>query len=443
MSEKYDVVIVGAGCAGAVLATRMAERGFRVLMIERRRREEIGQNWCDLVENESFELSGIEPPAPPEACPPFRSMDVLSPDTTASISIPDYPYRPINRKLLSERLLARAGNAGVELVTQCIATGLGVENGSVVSVTADRETYPCRVAVDASGLDRVLCRDIPKGMGIPRRLRTGDYISVYRELRDVSPEAGGGLVKGVARYYIGRYGGFSWVHADEEGRVEVGTAVQDGRDSPDPREMVLGYVRSTPEIGDEIIRMGGGRIPTRRPLNTMVASGLMIIGDAACQATPLMGRGVGMAMVGAAIAADAASFALEAGDTGTAGLWSYNHAFMKERGAHMAALDCLRIFLQGIPEKDFSWTLSKGMLDAGEIKAALSGRFEAPSSQAKIKTFLKGLKAMPLVVRLEGAMRHAQKIQELYRQYPKEYDPPEYSDWEQEADYLFEHISRI
>lgn len=415
-----------------------------MLLVDRRREEELGEDSCDFVEDDGFELSAVDPPEPPEACPPLRRIDVLSPDTQTRIHMPEFPYRVIDRKLLARRLLGLAREAGAEILTQCIVSGAEVEKGFVTSVATDRGTFRCRLTVGASGLDRVICRDLPRGMGIPRRLRTSDYVSIYRETRELESDSADKTVnRGVLEYYVGRYGGYSWVYAGDNGTIDIGTAVQDAPGSPDPREIVHGFVRSNPAVGEKVTRRGGGRIPTRRPLNTMVTSGMLVIGDSACQATPVIGRGVGGAMIGAAMAADAAAFGLEAGDVSAEGLWSYNYNYMRDRGANMAALDCMRIFMQRMPEKDFAWALSKGVIGEQEMMGALVGRFEVPKAQTKFVGLVRGLRGMPILVRFDNALRLAQKVRELYRQYPREYDPPDFAEWSQEADFLFEDLDRI
>jgi len=444
LNDKYDVVVAGAGCAGTVFSARLAARGFRVLLIERKREEELGPDSLDLVDSEAFELLGVELPTPPEACSPVRRMEVVSPDAATRFHLDRFPYRVVDRRLLARRLMKGALEAGVEVKTQCIVGGAEIDNGFVVSVQTDRGNFDCRLAVGASGLDRVLCRDIPRGMGIPRRLRNSDYISIYRETRNIIPGAlENGMEPGLFEYYIGRYGGYSWVYMNDDGTVDIGTGVQDIPGAPDPREIVLGFIRSNPSVGEEVLHRAGGRMPTRRSLNTMVTSGFIVIGDAACQSTPFISRGVGGAMEGAHLAADAAAFALEAGDVTVRGLWSYNYQYIRERGANMAALDCLRIFLQNIPEKEFSWSMAKGLIGKQEISSALMGRFEMPTTQSRMKSIIRGLRSVPLTVRFENVLKQIQKVLELYRQYPREYDPPEFDEWAREADYLFEDVEKI
>lgn len=441
MSEKYDVVVVGAGCAGVLASTRIASRGHSVLLLDRRRNEELGHESHDLVEEESLRAAGLDLTGPFSRQP--ASLDVISPDTMTRVKISDVGFRVVSRRALLDHLLDEARDAGVRVVTQCIANGTRVEKGFVTGVLTDRGLYPCSLAIGASGLDRVLCRDIPSGMGIPRRLRTSDYISVYRETRESATDGAQGAEEGLFRYHVGRYGGYSWTYADSDGTVDIGTGVQDRPESPDPREIVLGYVRSDTAVGERVISREGGRVAARRPLHTMVANGLMVVGDAACQATPVFARGVGGALLGASIAAQTASIALESGDVSTSGLWSYNYEYMHARGAHMAALDCLRLLMQRMPEKEFSWSMAKGVIDEQEIAAALRGRFEVPSAQMKIKNVFKGLADVPLLVRYDNTLKLAARALEHYRAYPVDYDAPDFAGWSQEADFLFEDVEKI
>lgn len=237
MRERYDVVVAGAGCAGAVFSEKMASRGFRVLLLDRRSRAELGRDSCDLVETAAFELSGVEPPPAGEGCPPIRSIQVVSPDTATRIRLSNSPVTVVDRGLLARGLFAKALEAGVETRMECPVAGAEFENGRVVAVNTERGAFGCRLAVDASGDERALCRDIPAATGIPRQLRPGDRLAIYHETREANAKAEG-LEPGLYEFHLGRYGGYSWVYLDEKGEVDVGTAVQDVAGKPDPREVV-------------------------------------------------------------------------------------------------------------------------------------------------------------------------------------------------------------
>ena len=443
MSEQYDVLVVGAGCAGALAGERIAREGYRVLLVDRRRPEELGHESRDMVEDEALSQAGLDAASLTTGPSRVTGLEVISPDTATTVRLSEVPFRIVDRRLLGTMLLARAREAGVQVLTQCIVGGVEVERGKVTGIITDRGAYSGRLTIGSSGLDRVLCRDLPSGMGIPRRLRTSDFISVYRETRNVSHEHGAELQVGSYRYHVGLYGGYSWTYAGEDGTLDIGTAVQDAPGNPDPREIVLGYVRSHPEVGEKVISREGGRIPTRHPLNTMVTNGMLVVGDAACQAAPVIGRGVGGALVGGMLAAQTAVAALEADDVGVGALWPYNHAYMLSRGAHMSALDCLRLLMQRMTEKEFSWAMAKGVVDENEISSALTGRFAVPTAMTKLKNFFKGLGGVPLLVRYENSLRNSQKVLDHYLTYPLEYYEPDFAEWSRQADFLFEDAGRV
>ncbi len=443
MSERYDVLVVGAGCAGALASERIAREGYRVLLVDRRRPEELGHESCDMVEDEALTQAGLNAASLTTGPSRVTGLEVISPDTATTVRLSEIPFRIVDRRLLATTLLARAREAGVQVLTQCTVGGVEVDRGKVIGVITDRGAYSGRLTIGSSGLDRVLCRDLPSGMGIPRRLRTSDFISVYRETRNVSHEHGAGLQSGSYRYHVGLYGGYSWTYTSEDGTLDIGTGVQDVPGNPDPREIVLGYVRSHPEVGERVISREGGRIPTRRPLSTMVTNGMLVVGDAACQAAPVIARGVGGALVGAMLAADTATASLEADDFGVDSLWSYNHSYMMERGAHMAALDCLRLLMQRMSDKEFSWGMGKKVVDEAEISSALTGRFAVPKAMTKLRTFFKGLGGVPLLVRYENSLRNAQKVFDHYLAYPARYYEGDFADWSQQADILFEDAERV
>lgn len=444
MNGHFDVVVVGAGFAGALASARIARAGHTVLLLDRRRQEELFSEARELVEAHAFEASGIEQAVARDSSSEITGLRVVSPDSATAIETSPEPFLIVNRGRLGHALLDGALEVGVELRTQCIVGSAEVDRGRLTGVYTDRGSFPCTMAIGASGLDRVLCRDLPGGMGIPRRLRSSDYVSIYRETRDLSHDPGAAEpTTGLFEYHIGRFGGYSWIYLAGDGTIDIGTGVQNIAGSPDPREIVLGYVRSHPAVGERVLAREGGRIPTRRPLNTMVASGLMTIGDAACQASPVIARGVAGALVGASLAAAAAIAALSGGDVGQAALWPYNYDYMQARGAHMAALDCLRLLMQRLSERDYSWSMAKGVISEQDVSAALTGVFEVPRAQMKLKALWRGLKSVPLLARYDNTLKLSQKVLDHYLDYPRAYEPPEFAEWSQRADFLFEDMAKV
>ena len=441
MNHSYDVVVVGAGCAGALASSRIASNGFSVLLVDRRREAEICRPTRDIVEEAALREAGVASGIDLESRQ-VTSVEAISPDTATSILLKDVPLRVVDRGPICHRLLDEARDAGVQVLTECVVGAAEVDRGFATGVSTDRGSFSCRLLVEASGLERVLCRDIPKGMGIPRRLRTSDHVSAYVETRQLNEDSPGIPAAGTVRYHLGHFGGFNWTHFAQDGTIDVGTAVQDVKGAPDPRDIVLGYVRSSPPIGEKVLLRVGGRVPTRRPLSTMVANGMMLVGDAACQAAPLLLRGMGGALVGAFMLAATAVRALQAGDVSAAGLWSYNHDYMHARGADMAALDCMRLFMQKLTEKEFSWCMARKVIDESAISTMLTGKL-AGRPPARIRSYIRGFGSTPLDLRYENTMRLAHKVAEHYRSYPRAPEAPEYAQWSAEAEFLFDDAWKL
>ena len=94
MIQKYDVAIVGAASAGSYFARRMAERGFKVLLLERHSYERVGTKYDIFhIPTEHFEEFGL--PKPREEDPDFGFTFTVSnptPNSPASWPAPRLPW---------------------------------------------------------------------------------------------------------------------------------------------------------------------------------------------------------------------------------------------------------------------------------------------------------------------------------------------------------------
>lgn len=127
MSEQYDVVVVGAGCAGALAGERIARGGHRVLLVDRRRPEELGHESRDMVEEEALSLTGMDPAALTGGSSRVTGLEVISPDTATTVRLSEIPFRIVDRRLLAAALMAKAREAGVQVLAQCIVGGVEVD----------------------------------------------------------------------------------------------------------------------------------------------------------------------------------------------------------------------------------------------------------------------------------------------------------------------------
>ena len=79
-----DVVVLGAGTAGANAAGQLAERGLRVVLLERRAATDAGAQWHNGVLDWQFVAAGVDPPVPPERAPSATRTHIVGPDGTVT-----------------------------------------------------------------------------------------------------------------------------------------------------------------------------------------------------------------------------------------------------------------------------------------------------------------------------------------------------------------------
>ena len=107
-------------------------------------------------------------------------------------------------------------------------------------------------------------------------------------------------------------GGYLWIFPEGEEKVNVGLGVAQKDGFPNPKEQLYKHVLSAPVFkGSSVINGGSWFVPTRRPLDSMSGNGILIVGDAACQANPIHGGGMGPSMMGGMLAGETILEALE------------------------------------------------------------------------------------------------------------------------------------
>ena len=85
--KSYDVIIVGAGIAGCVLAFHLANAKIKVKVIEKKSEVSIGEDWCDSIEKNAFAYAGIPAPKGKEVRDNRDHLAILSPDLNTIIHL--------------------------------------------------------------------------------------------------------------------------------------------------------------------------------------------------------------------------------------------------------------------------------------------------------------------------------------------------------------------
>jgi len=437
--EKQDLLVVGAGTAGATAAAEAAKKGLRVCIVDMKPSELIGQKVCgDAIGRHHFDRLKMPCPSGQEFEGEMTGMRLFSPDRQTALRIQGEGVTGfvINRHRFGQRLLKQALDAGATLLDQTRVIAPLLRGEYVVGIEAEqmgskgRVEIAASITVDASGYLGVVRSKLPDTFSVESTINSKDMIVAYREIRsDVSWSSDLGEI------YLTQQlapGGYYWIFDKGNGRVNVGLGVQMTGVHPNPKEQLYRYVLSQAPFKESKLEQGGGGIvPTRRPMDSLVSNGVMLIGDAACLVNPIHGGGIGPSMLSGKLAAETAVEALEKGDVRRKALWQYNVKYMQSYGAKQASLDIFRLLLQGISDDELNFGMKSGLVKEEDVlQASLIGDLRL-SARDKAERALKSVGRLGLLMKLEKTASKMREIKALYQNYPS---PEDFERWKHKVD---------
>jgi flavin-dependent dehydrogenase len=467
MSDKFKVVVAGAGPGGCIFARDLAKAGIDVTVYEKGDYETIGHDWSDAMERSALASAGFE--APFEGSfntgplvktkdsagnisgiyeqHAYPYMEVWSPDYSSK-KLVNFRYVTTDRRAFGKLLADQAKQAGARIlfrheVIDLISGGgerLGdvdvkgivvrnTETGETVRVEAD-------IIADDTGFNAVLRTKLSEATGIARRFSEDEFAMVFRTVRKRNKNA----VDPMNDHY--RYGyntGYQWMQYLNEDEIDTGSGVRHDPKSPDPKDIVKEFISRHPSISDEVVRGGGGLCLVGRSPASLVAKGFVVIGDAASQTIPMTGCGAGGAMMGGKFAAEAVISAASRGKNDCDALWEYNWKWFvgSKRGANYAGLTAIRNILQGLSHEEISFLFRKDILSNEMLTDSINGIFTLTDIPTMIKILVGGITRPGILLKLNAATTAGAKIFKHYLAYPAVWDAAKFEAWRLKADQLF------
>jgi digeranylgeranylglycerophospholipid reductase len=330
---RYDLVVVGAGPAGATAARCAAEQGLAVLLLEKR--QEIGSTVrCAEGINEQMLLPFLDPDRRWISARISRSRIVTS-DTGEMRSFEGKEMGYVLERRVFDRVLAeKAVEAGAGVMLKTAAKGLIVENGAVKGVKATHGQseleIEARIVVASDGVES----RVGQWQGLDCTLRPCDCLVCAQYLLagiEVDPDC--------CDYYLGPQlapGGYAWVFPKGERLANVGLGVQADLAERSALEYLHRFIERYPQLEQgSPVTFVAGNAPVGIARAAIVADGLILAGDSARQADPLTGGGIANAMVAGRLAAEVSARAVEEGDTSATALSQYERGWAESRGRKM------------------------------------------------------------------------------------------------------------
>jgi len=331
--SAYDVVVVGAGPAGATAARFAAERGLSVLLLEKR--QEIGSpvRCAEGINREM--LSRFLEPAERWISARVSKSQITMAETgeTRSLEGEEVGYI-LERRVFDRALGEQAVAAGARCLVKTSVVGLIEEQGKVKGVTAfdgrTRMDIEARVVIGADGVES----RVGQWAGLDCRLRSSDCLTCAQYMLtglDLDPQC--------CYYYLGARlapGGYAWVFPKGDRSANVGVGVQADLAETSALEYLVRFISQQRwlEQGSPVT-LTTGNVPVGVAADHIVSDGLMLVGDAARQADPLTGGGIANAMIAGQLAAEVAAKAVEQGNASSRILGEYQKRWQEARGRKM------------------------------------------------------------------------------------------------------------
>ncbi len=308
----YDVVVIGAGPAGAAVSGYLAAKGCKVVMVEQTQgsRSVPCAGWISVKAEPLLEELGVI--RKDIAAQPVSSVTFHDPPFAKS-AVPNFSEPPallINRTQFDERLIHAATGAGATLMAGAIVTAGRPREMSVTVTLEEADAVHGRLLVVATGRESALLEQLH----LPRE-------SIPAGWRAAHVETDEGIPPGEARLAVilglDDSGGFGMIAIGKE-RASVSVQIAAGTDSVVAAITTLCKQAAQQgilnvDLSHQAARSKAVMTPAAVSLEmeTHVAKRTLIIGDAGGFVSATSGEGIYPAIWSARIAADVIHEALD------------------------------------------------------------------------------------------------------------------------------------
>ncbi len=383
----YDVVVVGAGPGGSIVASTLAKGGARVLLAEKR--AEIGMpvrcgEAVGISALREFGIKGDEKFIANET----SGVYLHSP---SGIRVEMLNQKPngyiLERRYFDKHLAMEAARAGAEVSARTYATGLARKNDALelkLKRFDEEFTVQCRCVVGADGIEG----KVGKWAGIDTRTSLDQMTSNAQ-----FEMAGVELEPRILEFFFGSRvapKGYAWVFPKGDDVANVGLGIRDSKETAYAH--LKRFVESQENLKKgSIVGVVAGGVPVSGPIQTTVSDGVVLVGDAARQVDPLTGGGIYNAMRCGAMAGETILEAMTEGDFSKERLMKYEEKWRATIGQKLLRSQRVKEALEKLSDSDLD-KIAKAMqgLDWGDIdiKDAARTVFKMPP---ELLSFIKSL----------------------------------------------------
>lgn len=357
---RYDTIVVGAGPAGLVSARVIANKGFKVMILEKERR--LGVKSCGEACSTPTLIDSLVDPKGNFVVQDIKGARIYAPNEKNIFIRGEVGVGCIlNKGLFLQHLASKAVEAGAEILMNSPVVELQRKE-NLVRINPRGAEFETKLLLGADGFTSNVAKKFGfEQPGSREMIPCFQYHMVNCNFNDEL----------VAEFYLGKKVaplGYVWVFPKSGGKANVGIGV---RGSP-AKPYLDKFIKNHPKIFSKacIIGVEGGPV-TIGGLLEMVDDNIMLVGEAAGQVIPLTGAGIHAGVVGAQMAAKTAIDALEASNFSKSMLMSYPQKYNWYWGKRIKdSLKALRV-LERLTDEDLN--LLAELLDSNDIVDLANG----------------------------------------------------------------------
>ncbi len=325
---NFDLVIVGGGPAGSSAAFEAAKRGISVALLEKE--DSIAQTvrTSGVTWIQNIKEFGI----PDDCFNPITNYSFCSPNNEVTISDVVPRAAVLDVRKTYRWLAEQAEKEGTEIFVKTNINNVTKnDNGDIIGVTGTNPQgeiqFNSKVVIDASGFPSTVC----KAMNFAtqwKKFGAGAEYEVKAERVD----------KDTWWLMVGQKyspAGYAWIFPVSKDIVRIGVGIGKPESSIDPterlKELIENKVGPIGKLGKITpIEFHYGLIPNDGLSRKTVYNNLILVGDSAGQANPLVLEGIRYAIKFGRVAGIVASEAIKNGKTDEKALEPYEENWRKE-----------------------------------------------------------------------------------------------------------------
>ena len=323
----FDVIVVGGGPAGSSAARIAAKNGCTVALIEKEKEiaetvRTSGVTWISDIQK-----FGI----PTECYNPIKKFSFFSPNNSVRISDEIAKAAVLDVRKTYRFLAKRAEGVGAELfvntnVSDILKNSTGKCTGVIAKSNGKQIKFNGKVIIDASGFGSVVAKELGHvkqwkkfGVGAEFEVKTEklEYDNWWLMVgQEYSPA------------------GYAWIFPTSKNTARIGVGIGKPDSDVDPtirlNELIDKKMGPIKDLGKmEKIEFHYGLIPNEGLSRKTVYDNLILVGDSAGQANPLVLEGIRYAIRFGEVAGRVAANAIKKGDTSEKELIHYENEWKK------------------------------------------------------------------------------------------------------------------